>query len=267
MKIKINSVGYTECPLSWSWDTKEHSWYDYDLWFVLNGRGELRTDSCVYSLERGSCFCLRGGERYIGTHDKTAPLRVVNVHYDYLSEEDSPLRNCSLAPDLYRHLSNMSFMENLSIRLLNSLDNGNIPTDSTYLWLNCILDELYREDTLLEKKGAVKIPAIISFVKSEIAASCYNQHKIYDIAKKFNYNPDHLTRLFKKHTGYTLEKYVIVMRIQQASNLLKDSNMQVCEIADALGYKDVSHFSKQYRKVTGISPTAFRKSSDLTFLK
>src|SRR3990172_3881877 len=80
--LRINTAGRFHCAGDWSWDTALHPWPDNDLWTVLAGSGRMETPEGVFAVGRGDVFVLRGGRRYVGTHDAQSPLVVYAVHFD-----------------------------------------------------------------------------------------------------------------------------------------------------------------------------------------
>lgn len=67
-----------------------------------------------------------------------------------------------------------------------------------------------------------------------------------------------LSALFSATQGITIERYIILQRIERAKELLTYGEMTVSEIAWELGFSSTAHLSAQFRGVTGISPTRYR---------
>ena len=72
----------------------------------------------------------------------------------------------------------------------------------------------------------------------------------------------HLSKLFSKHEGRTLEHYYIGLRIERVKELLDYQELNISEIADKLGYSSGHYLSAQFRKVTGMSISDYRKDAD-----
>jgi AraC-like DNA-binding protein len=81
------------------------------------------------------------------------------------------------------------------------------------------------------------------------------------IAARFGLNPSYLSRLFARHTGYHLFEFVNRMRIQKSCLLLKRTEMSILEIAFSVGYNNLSHFNRYFRRIAGMSPREYRKRS------
>ncbi len=73
----------------------------------------------------------------------------------------------------------------------------------------------------------------------------------------------YLSSLFSEIEGVTLEKYLILQRIERAKELLAYEEMTLTQIADSLDYSSVAHLSGQFKKVTGLSPSHFKKMKDI----
>lgn len=68
-----------------------------------------------------------------------------------------------------------------------------------------------------------------------------------------------LSSLFSSVEGITIEKYTILQRLEKVKELLIYDELSLSQIADKLNYSSVQHLSNQFKKTTGMSPTAFKK--------
>nr|WKN38617.1 helix-turn-helix domain-containing protein [Tunicatimonas sp. TK19036] len=69
----------------------------------------------------------------------------------------------------------------------------------------------------------------------------------------------YLSTVFSTTEGMTIEKYLILQRIERTKELLLYNELSLSQIADKLGYSSVAHLSAQFKKVTGLTPSAFKK--------
>jgi len=108
--------------------------------------------------------------------------------------------------------------------------------------------------------------AIITQIKSVIIKLVHanelvesNKKLSVILAEKLGMDYHYISSLFSSIEGITIEKYVILQRIERAKELLIYDEMSLNEIADALGYSSVQHLSLQFKKVTGLTPTYFKQ--------
>ncbi|WP_379126716.1 AraC family transcriptional regulator [Paenibacillus sp. sgz500958] len=84
---------------------------------------------------------------------------------------------------------------------------------------------------------------------------------IETIAARLGYSTTHCNRAFHQIYGLSPRQYLSGLISRQAKLLLMDNNLSVDSIARRLGYRDVSHFSKQFKRWTGLSPAGYRRLS------
>mgnify|MGYP003327692756 CR=1 FL=1 len=82
------------------------------------------------------------------------------------------------------------------------------------------------------------------------------------LSKKIGYDYSYISRIFSSNTGYTIEKYFSMQRIEKTKELIKYDELNLSEIAYKLNYSSVAHLSKQFKQVTGMSPTEFKKQQN-----
>ncbi|MBQ7900963.1 MAG: helix-turn-helix transcriptional regulator [Clostridia bacterium] len=80
-----------------------------------------------------------------------------------------------------------------------------------------------------------------------------------DICDEFHCSPSYVSHFFKKNKGITIKGYVNNLRIENAKQLLKSTGLSIDEISFAVGFGDISYFSKVFKAHVGLSPTEYRK--------
>ncbi len=90
--------------------------------------------------------------------------------------------------------------------------------------------------------------------------TCYNQKiTIERLAEEFHTNRTTLLNDFKKHTGQSINHYLIELRLNMASTMLRDTELSIEEICDRTGFSDISYFSKVFKKGLSLTPSEYRK--------
>lgn len=79
------------------------------------------------------------------------------------------------------------------------------------------------------------------------------------ITRKIKFNYTHLSTMFKRVVGVTIEKYIIDVKIERVKELLVYENLSLNEISFKLNYSSVAHLSNQFKKVTGLTPSFYRQ--------
>ena len=74
-------------------------------------------------------------------------------------------------------------------------------------------------------------------------------------------HPSHLMESFRQHYHCTLGDYVRQLRIEYATHLLSASDLPASQIAHTAGFADQSHFCRTFKRLTGMTPTEFKKAT------
>ena len=252
--LKINSCGISDCDAAWRWDTGEGGFQDFDLWFVLRGRGRIITERETAEVERGSCLLLFPGTHYIGEHGGEH-LLIMNVHFAFSGGFAEALR---AHPFLYKHITDISYMRQTlsrTIRLYNSGKSG-----EAAVFFRAALSEYFLVDAEEERRelGAGK-PQIVQKICDIINISPEKQHSLAGFAAEYGYSADYLGRIFSRAAGIPFSEYLANARVNKAKFLLSSTSMSVEEVAEALGYYDACCFSRRFKRITGVSPGKYRK--------
>lgn len=83
------------------------------------------------------------------------------------------------------------------------------------------------------------------------------------LSDSLHYEYNYLSNLFSSVEGITLEQYIIRQKIEKVKELLFYDELNLSEIAHKLGYSSVAHLSGQFKKVTGFTPSALKRSRQI----
>ncbi|MDR1308456.1 MAG: response regulator [Deltaproteobacteria bacterium] len=72
-------------------------------------------------------------------------------------------------------------------------------------------------------------------------------------------SPSHMARTFKKYRKYSIISYINFVRIEKAKTKLEDLKLSIQAIASELGYESLNNFYKYFKKLTGLTPAAYRQ--------
>jgi AraC family transcriptional regulator, L-rhamnose operon regulatory protein RhaS len=130
--------------------------------------------------------------------------------------------------------------------------------DSTMRCMITILARNLTRQTTSKPVQKDSVESIIMYIKQQI----YNPAKLTvdHLADVFNYAPEYISIFFKRHTGESLKQYIIKHKVKLVEARLMYSQLPLGTIAYEFGYVDESHFSKQFKKYTGTTPSRFRRS-------
>lgn len=131
-------------------------------------------------------------------------------------------------------------------------------------------DKLQQLRKVLEENGFElvddKKSQLIDRIKTLIIEKVHYSESSYDsmnssdyLAKELGYDYSYLSKLFSSVEGITIEKFIINQKIEKVKELLVYGELTLNEISYQLGYSSVQHLSNQFKKVTGLTPSHFKK--------
>ena len=102
---------------------------------------------------------------------------------------------------------------------------------------------------------------VIVKAKRYITEHCEDAElSLAEVAEHVGLNEKYFTNRFTKETGETFSSYVTALRIQKAKELLKTTSFKVYEISEMVGYRNVEHFNRVFKKLNGVTPAGYRKT-------
>ena len=117
---------------------------------------------------------------------------------------------------------------------------------------------------LLDRYGETtreSFDVLIENIKSYIDENLLHDFSMSDLSTVFNYNEKYLGRLFRQKTGTTIKEYCNIAKIKKAKHLLQDSQATIAAIAGQVGYNNVTYFNRIFKRITGMSPQAYRNEA------
>ena len=79
------------------------------------------------------------------------------------------------------------------------------------------------------------------------------------LSEKLNHNYTYLSNLFSEVKGTTIEQFIIMHKIEKVKELIIYDELNLTEIAFKMNYSSVAHLSNQFKKITGLTPSFFKK--------
>ena len=261
--------------VAWS----SHSHYE----FMLNFSGEFRVrlGETVYSLEKGNVLVIKPNQPHMVEPICSEEFKLISIvmsekFSDYLQYRDinwNPFvlyEKNLLMPVLHLHGKYLERMEQMMHMLVAECENKQNFQDVfiadiselIVLEIGRYCGSIYPEivssatfDDVLKD-----IPSLLKNILEYINSNYQNNElTLSSIAEKFWVNPSYLSRYFKTNMGINIVQYIRSMRIFYAKALLLHSDKSIAEVAEMVGIKSASHFSKIFENEVGESPNKFRK--------
>lgn len=258
-RVGVSEIGgRVRCEPGW---TLDRSWcdrlVDFDLWLVWSGQGTMRLTSGVVPLRAGTCVWMRPGGLYTAIQNPEHRLGVSFMHFHLSGLTDFT------PPFELTEVRSLDFVVAGMTEVIRWKDRD--PVLASRL-LGNILGILARDHAELIGAGTrpqtsahLRRERTIRTLAAQIMEEPGQKWSVAGLAQRAGMAPDHFSRVFGEIMGARPQAFVVRNRINRAQQLLLETHLQVGEIAQLLGFRDVFYFSRQFRGRCGVSPSHYRR--------
>ena len=253
----IYTFFYQEKEKGFTFPGEAHS--PLELTYVDKGALHSVADGKDILLEQGDLVIYGPGQWHMQYADVDMSPSFITITFDLMGEYPQELLNHkftipqSAVPVLQRMLRELDRMDGFS-------------SDMVICLLQILLLELLREQispagTKLRTTNAVNSEnEIIRRAQQFISEHVREKLTVPLVARHVDVSPSYLTALFRKNLQISPGEYIRRIKLQESKQMIREDNMNFTEIAAALQYSTVHHFSRQFKDKFGITPTEYAKS-------
>ncbi len=236
----------------------EHYHNLFEIYFITKGTCTYFIDNKVYDLIPGDIVLIPEGVMHDTKYKSAKHSRMlINCSLRYIPSSLGPAinnmlylyRNPNLYDDIYKIFTDIE-------KEYNKPDE--ITDDIFVCYVNLLFFTLVRNENFCKK-----LKSNSDFVQNalEYVQNNFNDDiSLTSVAQIFNVSPEHLSRTFKKQTGFGFNKYLTLLRLKEAETLLKETTLPINEIASRSGFSDGNYFSLIFKKFHGLSPKEVRRN-------
>lgn len=265
--------------LSKQYRTQEDSHSFRELIFVDSGSLEIHSDSYSGTLSQNDLIIHYPDEKhYLYTGDSTPNIIIVGFECNCERLDRFALRPYTVTPEMRTLLATMLseakkvFLSTFDIpNLKNMYKTGNYEFGADQLskvWMEAFLIMLIRKNHKQRNIEYVN-PTISHPVILEICGYLENnlakRISVHEICALYGFNKTTFSRLFKEHTGHTYVDYIMTMKIAKAKQYLREGQMNITQISEALNFSSVNYFSKIFKDHVKRSPREYAQSIKANF--
>ncbi|WP_410512014.1 AraC family transcriptional regulator [Paenibacillus sp. BR2-3] len=280
-KIKLMGfISYTNPWIHFKRNTNEHV-----LYFIKSGELHMQENGVSYVLKKGDIFMLEPNLDHEGTAphvcdyyyihfehpdiQSSNPADLLTLAKEFILEGqtsyDAPYSSVCHFPKRYTLSDKKSLHQTLHAmnEMLQLYKRKHFNRSLTALKFSELLIEVSREYVIHElqqhtgnnTKSVVKVHALLDYIHGHYASKITSA----DIEQEFECNYDYINRIFTKVTGHPIMRYVNVVRINHAKELIEATHLSFSEIGYLTGLNDPFYFSKVFKKFVGLSPIQYYK--------
>ena len=232
--------------------TKTHLHEDWEIIVWTQGEGSLFAGDFTAPISNGSVFVIPAGVEHTEQMSENEEYRVICIRF---KDEG-----------MFKGMSVIGYKDDTAETVRSLAESANRLYSEAPV-KNKRAVELLSEAicaVILERSSQPKLSEGIAILRDEINRRYTDpEFKVAERISQLGYNPDYMRRLFKAELGITPTDMLTEKRIENAKKLLsthRTPELSVAEVAFSCGFYDSNYFTRVFKKVTGILPTAYRKT-------
>ncbi len=236
---------------------KKHFHDYYVIGFVKKGSRKFVYNSCEYNIKRGCILLINPGDYHECEETSNEELKysAINIPKNVMSKLVYEIFNCN---DIAIFNKNVIYDNSLLLKLerLVYLIINNIKTLENEELFYLILKELlqnYANFKTVNEELPINIKNVCNYIESNFSKNI----TLNELSKIGGVSKYHLIRLFANIKGITPYKYLEIIRINKAKELLKQ-NVSIVNVSLLCGFSDQSHFTNLFKITHGITPKQYK---------
>ena len=261
-----------DCPKS------AHRHNFFELVYIAGGTGKQCINNNNFNYQTGQMFLITPEDCHSFEVETTTKFVFIRFNDIYLkSQKQNDIRDTEWIKRMEYILYNASHQpgcilcnpgDKILVKAMIESALGELANKQLYHY-EIIAQVVNTIITIVARNIAMALPDKVSDSTGNTVMNIINyiQENIYVpeklrldvISGHFGISEGYLGKYFKKHTGETLQQYVINYKLKLVETRLQHSDMRINEIVNELGFTDESHLNRLFKKYKGVNPSAFRK--------
>lgn len=245
-----------------------------EISYILSGSSTQKIDNRIYETKDGDLLFMTIGQQHTYTVNENSRMKYYNILIDPDLINKSIISSNSILETMLLSTFEDIIKVNVSSRCISFSGNEKIKLEN-------ILDEMYYEyEEAPNKNDSVLmgyLMVLFAYIFRKISPDTVNNSTIppniinyidnhftenitlRQLSDLSLYSPKYFSKLFKNCYGISITEYIQRKRIDMGKQLLSESNYRIDAISEEVGYSNVAHFHKYFKKLCGVTPNEYRQ--------
>lgn len=257
--LTVNWCGHQKLKTKNLTRTRPHGRVDYQLIYLISGKGYFEIDGCTREVRKGSIVVYTPHQPQYYSYYAGDCTELYWIHFTGFSAGDY-LENTGLSEQPVLQVGISEIFIELFEKIILELQAKKpdcMPMASAYFLQ--LLASMGRRLVLSPGEYDSAAGYAIKKALAKIHTKYNESFSVRDLADECNLSLYGFIRRFKAETGMTPLAYITQIRVNEARKLLTGSSLNVTEVSGIVGYENPLYFSKVFKKVAGISPSLYKK--------
>ncbi|MCT4706013.1 AraC family transcriptional regulator [Enterobacteriaceae bacterium H11S18] len=256
----------------WTTSAAYYHWHQcVELLYISSGYGIVVVDNQHYTARPGRLFIFppfrlhkvqvenSDKNRYHRTtmHIEQSVVESALTHFPRHQAQFAALAASNVPAQVYDLSEHGNFMERILEQFYDLGHDGQMPASEVAFLVMQIIGFLPAQPQPLAPTQQTVASRIMSWVEANYAS----KFSLDELASALGLSRSYTSRIFRQQTGGSIHEYLLTRRIKRSCDLLRNTALSVDDIADAVGFSEVTYFITCFKKLMHQTPLRYRKAS------
>lgn len=261
--LSLNYCGTEICEPNFC--MRPHIRDEYLIHYILAGKGCYHTPQRSYGLKSGDMFLIYPGQTVSYETDPQDPLQFSWFSFSGTRADKLPAKLGFAQDACVRHLHSRFSIHEAILKCV-ALPDREEGSCNQFLLLSHLYEiiGLIHESYISDERGNGRSNIArehIHRAEAYIKMNYMNPISVNDVVDFVGLERSYFSKIFHRYTGRTCQQYLLEVRIGQSKLLLEQTVYSAKEISSFVGFTDECYFSRAFRRMTGMSPKAYRETA------
>lgn len=238
-------------------ESTHHYHHAFEIYYMKDGICNYFIGNRSYKVVPGDIILIPESIIHRTNYGGVAHTRLlINCSGEYVPA--SVMERIQSVGHLYRNSKVLKQLDEIFAKIEREYENPDVLSADV---LKCYTAELFflilrnENEHESEREESNLVTQALKYIQNNYM----NDVKLSSVAKMTSVSAEHLSRVFKKETGFGFNEYLTIIRLQKAEFMLRNEpGRAVCEVAYACGFNDGNYFSYKFKEAYGVPPTKIK---------
>lgn len=254
--------------------SSHHYHNKYEIYYLIKGERFYFLKDRTYHLKEGDLILINKNELHKTTsgdlfnHERI----LIQFNEEFIKDGNKNLEEFDLLSCFKKNISfftlekqEQQIVENILFNMINEKKERHVGYTSYHktLLIQLLININRFSENNNYDKNDIEHPdfthAKVSKIAQYINNNYMNDLSLKLLSKVFYLNPNYISTIFKEATGFTYTEYLNSVRIKEAEKLLRETKNNITKISEKVGYNNLTHFDRNFKKITSLTPMEYRK--------
>lgn len=242
----------------------EEHWHEHiEILYILSGCARMKIASGTFNVSEGNTVIINSNELHSFIAEDIMDYICIIVNPKIFDEVNYPniILKSKVEDDtnIYEYAKRIYDEMQNNDKCSDMIIKGETFLLMAYLIKNYTIQTLSRYEYDIRIDRMRKVNMFLDYIHSN-----YNKPlSTADLAKEYYLSESHLCRIFKRAVGMSVVEYINRFRVDRAEMLLKNTDENVCDIAQKVGFDNLNYFDRVFKKYKNVSPKESRLSGKI----